>query len=246
MHRFYINEDQIRGDKITLTGADVKHIKNVLRMIPGDEIIICNGQGKDCYCIIKMVSDTLIEAGIQSVRETDTELTSKITLFQGLPKLDKMELVIQKAVELGVSSVVPVMTARSIVKLEDKKREEKKLERWQAIAESAAKQSGRGQIPKVMPVISYKEAVKQAGGMDLAVIPYENARGMQLTKDIMGNLKGCATIGIIIGPEGGFDESEIELAGANNIKPISLGRRILRTETAGFAVLSMMMLALED
>jgi 16S rRNA (uracil1498-N3)-methyltransferase len=246
MHRFYVNEDQIHDDVISLTGTDVNHIKNVLRMKPGDEIIICNGQGKDCYCIIKTVSETIIEAEIQCVRKTDTELTSRITLFQGLPKSDKMELVIQKAVELGVFSVIPVMTARSIVKLEDKKREEKKLERWQAIAESAAKQSGRGQIPKIMPVIAYKEAVKQAGSMDLAVIPYENAKGMQLTKDIMGSLKRCATIGIIIGPEGGFEESEIELASANNIKPISLGRRILRTETAGFAVLSMMMLVLED
>jgi 16S rRNA (uracil1498-N3)-methyltransferase len=246
MRRFYVNQEQIKEDTITITGPDVNHIKNVLRMKQGEEIVICNGQGKDCYCIIIKVSDTEILAGIQAIKDTETELPAKLILFQGLPKMDKMELIIQKAVELGVYEIVPVMTARCVVRLEDKKKEEKKLERWQAIAESAAKQSGRGHIPRVAPVLSFKEAVKSASGMDLAVIPYENASGIQLTKNIIAGLKKNTTVGILIGPEGGFEESEIALAESGHITPITLGRRILRTETAGFALLSMMMLALEE
>ncbi len=246
MHRFYVNQDQINQDSIMITGPDVNHIRNVLRMKQGDELIICNGQGKDCYCIIIRVADTIIEAQIKSITDTGTELPARITLFQGLPKKDKMELIIQKAVELGIYEIIPVMTARCVVKLEDKKKEEKKLERWQAIAESAAKQSNRGYLPKVLPVISFKEAMKRAAAMDLAVIPYENASGIQATKDIIGRLTKNTDIGILIGPEGGFEEAEIDLARSSDITPITLGRRILRTETAGFALLSMMMLALEE
>lgn len=157
-----------------------------------------------------------------------------------------MELIIQKAVELGVYEIVPVMTTRSIVKLEDKKKEEKKLERWQAIAESAAKQSKRGYIPKVRPVSSFSEAVKEASEFGLTLIPYELSEGMQQTRDLLQGLNQHNRIGIMIGPEGGFEESEITLAQESGIKPVSLGRRILRTETAGLAVLSMMVLVLEE
>ncbi|HPU63336.1 MAG TPA: RsmE family RNA methyltransferase, partial [Mobilitalea sp.] len=121
MHRFYVDNEKILGDKIIVTGPDVNHIKNVLRMKPGDELIICNGQGKDCYCIINKVSDREIETLIKSMHETETELPVKITLFQGIPKSDKMELIIQKAVELGVYEIVPVMTARCVVKYSDNK-----------------------------------------------------------------------------------------------------------------------------
>ncbi len=246
MHRFYVKQDQIQDTVITVLGSDVNHIKNVLRMKPGDPIIICNGQGKDCYCIINRVSDREIVADIRSTEDTKAELPARITLFQGLPKLDKLELIIQKAVELGVYEIIPVMTARCVVRLEDKKREEKKLERWQAIAEGAAKQSGRGYIPRVQPVLKFKEAVELASHMNTALIPYENASGIQLTRDIIGGLQKESSIGILIGPEGGFEASEIELAQTKGITPITLGRRILRTETAGFALLSMMGLALEE
>jgi len=241
-----VENDQILQDKIIITGKDVNHIKNVLRMMPGDEIVICNGQGKDCYCIIDKVSDSQIETVINSVQDTETELSAKITLFQGLPKSDKMELIIQKAVELGVYEIVPVMTARCVVKYSDDKKEDKKIARWQAISESAAKQSHRGIIPKVQPVMTFKEALVSASKMDLKVIPYENEKGMVATKEALSNLKNCNTVGIFIGPEGGFESSEVELAREYNIIPISLGRRILRTETAGLALLSMMMLTLED
>lgn len=246
MHRFYVNQNQIQDEIIHITGPDVNHIRNVLRMKQGEDIVICNGQGKDCYCIINKVSEGEITAGILSKQETGTELKAKITLFQGLPKSDKMELIIQKAVELGVYEIVPVMTKRAVVKLDDKKKEAKKLERWQAIAEGAAKQSGRGIIPTVKPVQSFKDAIKNAKNMGLGLIPYENAIGMKDTKEIMSNLGQYNSIGVFIGPEGGFEEAEIEYAKAEDIHPITLGRRILRTETAGLAILSMMVLMLED
>jgi 16S rRNA (uracil1498-N3)-methyltransferase len=160
--------------------------------------------------------------------------------------VDKLELIIQKAVELGVYEIVPVVTKRTVVKLEDKKKEEKKLERWQAIAESAAKQSGRGVIPVVRPVQTFKEAVMNAAQLGLGLIPYENASGITETKRIMKSLSQYTSIGVFIGPEGGFEETEIELAKSHQLLPITLGRRILRTETAGLAVLSMMMLELEE
>jgi 16S rRNA (uracil1498-N3)-methyltransferase len=246
MHRFYVTADQIKEDTIRITGSDVNHIKNVLRMKQGEELIICDGQGKDCYCIINRVSEGEIITKILSTRETGTELKTKITLYQGLPKKDKMELIIQKAVELGVYEIVPVVTRRVIVKLEDKKKEAKKLVRWQAIAESAAKQSGRGVIPVVRPIISYSEAIQECGNRELGLIPYENAEGISYTRQIMNKIKEYASIGVFIGSEGGFEEEEIELAKMNNICPITLGNRILRTETAGLAILSMMMLSLEE
>lgn len=246
MHRFYVKDVQIQDENITITGPDVNHIKNVLRLKQGEQIIICDGQGKDCYCIINKVLDTEVIANLQSVQDTASELKTKITLFQGLPKKDKMELIIQKAVELGIYEIIPVMTKRVIVKLEDKKKEEKKLERWQAISESAAKQSGRGVIPQIRPVMSYAEAVKKSKDMGIGMIPYENAKDMEHTRKIINSLGQYFSIGIYIGPEGGFEEAEVALAEENGIIPITLGKRILRTETAGFAILSMMVLVLEE
>jgi 16S rRNA (uracil1498-N3)-methyltransferase len=246
MHRFYVKENQIHEMNITITGQDVNHIKNVLRMKSGDEIIICNGQGKDCYCIINGVSDTTVTADIKSIQDTGTELPVRITLFQGLPKSDKMELIIQKSVELGVYEIVPVIMGRCVVKHTDAKKEEKKLLRWQAISESASKQSCRGIIPKILPVMSYKEAISYAKELDLSLIPYEKAEGIKGTKDSLNRLKECQTAGMLIGPEGGYEDSEIEHAKEHNIFPISLGRRILRTETASLTLLAMMMLYLEE
>jgi 16S rRNA (uracil1498-N3)-methyltransferase len=246
MRRFYVNQNQITEQEIRIIGPDVNHIKNVLRMKQGEEIIICNGQGKDCYCIIDRVSENEIIALVQTVKDTDTELGTRITLFQGLPKSDKMELIIQKAVELGVYEIIPVMTKRVIVRLDDKKKEEKKLERWQAIAEGAAKQSGRGIIPIIKPVQTYVQAIAYAKTFDKNVIPYENAKGMQNTREIMYGLSKHRTVGVFIGPEGGFEAAEIDCAKQAGIDPITLGKRILRTETAGLAVLAMMVLVLDE
>lgn len=246
MYRFYVEPNQIMEDSILITGTDVNHIKNVLRMRIGEKLIICNGQGKDFYCIIKDESDERIVTSIEETKATDTELTGKLYLFQGVPKKDKMELIIQKAVELGVYEIIPVMTSRTIVKLEDKKKEMKKIERWQSIATSAAKQSGRGIIPIVADTMSFKQALAYAQTMDCRLIPYEKADGAARTKEIIGNLKGNESIGIFIGPEGGFEESEIELAVSAGLESITLGRRILRTETAGLAILSNIMLQMEQ
>ncbi|MBP1754461.1 MAG: hypothetical protein H6Q59_859 [Firmicutes bacterium] len=245
MHRFYVKQNQITDQIVRIIGPDVNHIKNVLRMKQGEELVICDGQGKDCYCIISRVTESEIIADIQTTQDTGTELRTRITLFQGLPKQDKMELIIQKAVELGVHEIIPVMTKRTIVKLDDKKKEEKKLERWQAIAEGAAKQSGRGIIPTIKPVQTYAGALDYAKSLDRSVIPYENAKGMDYTRELINSLTSCNTIGVFIGPEGGFEDTEIDQAERVGIQPITLGRRILRTETAGLAVLAMMVLVLD-
>ncbi len=246
MYRFYVEPDRIGDKEITITGPDFNHIKNVLRMKPDEKIIICNGQGKDFYCIIKSESDGQIGAEITEVRDTDTELEGKLYLFQGVPKKDKMELIIQKAVELGVYEVIPVMTKRTVVKLEDKKKELKKIERWQTIAASAAKQSNRGIIPIVTDTKSMKEALDYAKDLDCKMIPYENADGITVTKNLIDNIKPGMKVGIFIGPEGGFEEQEIKQAADAGFMPVTLGRRILRTETAGLAVLSMIMLQMES
>lgn len=246
MNRFYVENNQVRENKIYITGSDVNHIKNVLRMKIGEKIIISNGQGKDFYCIIEDECNDEVVADIIEARDSDTELKGKLYLFQGLPKKDKMELIIQKAVELGAYEVIPVMTKRTVVKLEDKKKEAKKLERWQAIMNSAAKQSGRGIIPKITETMTFKEALKYASALDCNVIPFENADDINKTREIIGNIKSDDSVGIFIGPEGGFEDSEISLAFENSVTPITLGKRILRTETAGLAILSLLMLQMEE
>lgn len=245
MYRFYVENDQILENNITIVGSDVNHIKNVLRMKTNDEIIICDGQGKDFYCIIYQISNEKIIAEIQSVKDTDTELDTKIYLFQGLPKKDKMELIIQKAVELGVYEIIPVVTKRTIVKLDEKKKEQKKLERWQTIATSAAKQSKRGFIPRIREVMNFKEAINLAKTFDYNMIPYEKAENIDKTKEIVKGVKDKNSVGIFIGPEGGFDELEMEAAKNEGMQLITLGKRILRTETAGIAILSIIMFELE-
>ncbi|BCN31722.1 16S rRNA (uracil(1498)-N(3))-methyltransferase [Anaeromicropila herbilytica] len=245
MYRFYVDPSQTGGEEIRITGEDVNHIKNVLRMKEKEEIIICDGQGKDFYCIIEAVSNSEIITKVLEERSSDTELNTKIYLFQGLPKKDKMELIIQKAVELGVYEVIPVVTRRTIVKFDDKK-ELKKVDRWQSIAVSAAKQSNRGIIPIVRKPITYKEALAFAKSLDYNVIPYEKETGIEASKKIVKEAKGHTSLGVFIGPEGGFEESEINDAMEHQIKPITLGKRILRTETAGLTILSLLMFELEE
>lgn len=246
MYRFYVEDNAIKQDVIHVTGGDVNHIKNVLRMKIGEQLIICNGQGQDFYCIIAKVCDSEIVVEIQEKKESETELPTKIYLFQGLPKKDKMELIIQKAVELGAFEIIPVMMKRTVVKLEDKKKELKKLERWQAIAQGAAKQSKRGIIPKVCEVLTYQQAIAMAKEMDMALLPYECATGITKTKELIKHCKNMKSIGILIGPEGGFEVEEVEIAKAAGIEPVTLGKRILRTETAGLTILSNLMFELEE
>ncbi len=245
MYQFFVEASQIQGTKVVITGKDVNHIKNVLRMQPGEEIAVSNGEdGKEYRCGIEELYEDEIICTLRFVKEDGVELPSKIYLFQGLPKADKMELIVQKAVELGVYEIIPVATKRAVVKLDEKKAKSK-IARWQTISEAAAKQSKRRIVPEIHSVMSFKEAVNFAKEMPVKVIPYELAEGMEKTRELISNLKPGEDIAVFIGPEGGFEESEIKLALENGIEPITLGKRILRTETAGFTVLSWIMYQLE-
>lgn len=245
MPRFFVTRAQVQGDEIVIQGNDVNHIKNVLRMRPGDELSISDGEGMDYSCTIASIERDEVRVNIEESLDSCVELPVKLYLFQGLPKADKMELIIQKAVELGVYEIIPVRTKRVIVKLDDKK-ESKKIARWQQIAEGGAKQSGRGLIPEIKPLMSFSEALRYAKELDAVLVPYEKAEGMAKTREIIKGLKGKKSVGIFIGPEGGFDESEIEEAMASGALPVTLGRRILRTETAGLTMLSVLMFEFEE
>lgn len=238
MSNFFIDSGNIDGENAYVTGSDVNHIKNVLRMKESDEIKLSTGDGLLYTSTISEFLPDRIVCRIIDCEGDKSELPAKIVLFQGLPKKDKMELIIQKAVELGVSEIVPVMMKRTIVKLEDNKKEQKKLERWRTISLTAAKQSGRAIVPEVSDFITFNEAVKQAEGLEYNLIPYENEKGMDKARELIKELKNKNSIGIFIGPEGGIAEDELELAINAGAKPISLGNRILRTETAGLALVS--------
>lgn len=244
MHQFFIEPSWRKQNKIYMEGSEVIHMKNVLRIKPGEFVKINNGQGAEYLCEVEKYEEQAVILDIVSESVSDCELPSKIYLFQGLPKSDKMELIIQKAVELGVYEIVPVVTERTVVKLDEKKAE-KKVQRWNAISLSAAKQSGRSLVPEVGKVRTFKEALEYAKGLDVLLIPYELAKGMEETKSILTAIVPGQSVGVFIGPEGGFREEEIEVAVSYGAKSITLGKRILRTETAGLAVLSVLMFQLE-
>ena len=261
MYQFFVEPEQIdvAGKSVIIRGADVNHIKNVLRMRPGEEVAVSNGiDGREYRCGILALEEDCVRLELRFIKEDGVELPAKIYLFQGLPKADKMELIIQKAVELGAFQVIPVAMKRCVVKLDEKKADstmdysEPLFKRaWhagirQAIAEAAAKQSKRGVIPTVAPVMSYAQAVKMASEMDLKLVPYELAEGMEQTKQLIESVKPGQRIAIFIGPEGGFDPEEIRTATEAARQPITLGKRILRTETAGFTTIAWLMYQLEN
>lgn len=247
MYRFFVKQEQIdmKEKKIHITGSDVNHIKNVLRMRQGETILISAGDNLEYTCLVSEMEAEEVIADISYVQEVGMELPSKIYLFQGLPKSDKMELIIQKAVELGVAEIVPMATKRAVVKL-DAKKAAKKVQRWNEIAKSAAKQSKRGLIPEVKPVMSFKEAVEYGKSMDMLLIPYEDAKGIAHSREVVETVKDKKSLGIYIGPEGGFPEEEVSLAIKAGAEPVTLGHRILRTETAGMTLLSILMFMLEE
>lgn len=245
MNLFYVKKEQINENTITILGEDVNHIKNVLRTKLGEEIMVCDMEGNNYLCEVEEFLGKEVVATIKETIPCETELPAKIYLFQGIPKSDKMELIIQKAVELGVYEVIPVAMKRSIVKIEDKKKEAKKLERWQAIATSAAKQSKRGLIPNVHSVMTYKEALAYAKGFDLKLFPYEDAKGMEHSRQLVKEAVGKKSIAIFVGPEGGFDDAEIAAVTEIGGEVVTLGKRILRTETAGFTMLSLLMFEMD-
>ncbi|MBQ8189017.1 MAG: 16S rRNA (uracil(1498)-N(3))-methyltransferase [Lachnospiraceae bacterium] len=246
MYQFFVEPNQIQGNHAVICGTDVNHIKNVLRMKVGEEIALSNGvDGKEYRVGIVAFSEDAVECEVRFIKEDAIELPCKIYLFQGLPKGDKMELIIQKAVELGAFEVIPVAMSRSVVKLDEKKATAK-VKRWQAIAEAAAKQSKRGVIPQVQKVMTYKEALAYAKDMEVKLLPYELAEGMAKTKELIGQITKGQNIAIFIGPEGGFAAEEVEHACVEGFEAVTLGKRILRTETAGMTLLSILMYHLEQ
>lgn len=246
MSRFYVEPGQIEGNKIIIRGEDVNHIKNVLRMNIGDEVLISPGNGLVYTTRIESMTTEVVECLIVDCDGGKSELPARITLYQGMPKKDKMDLIVQKAVELGATRIVPVMMERTIVKLDDRRKEEKRLLRWRSISLTAAKQSGRDIIPEVSNFMTFKEAVSDASGNDFNLIPYENAKGMSFARETVAKASGKESIGIFIGPEGGITYEELELAENEcGAASISLGHRILRTETAGLALLSVLMFNLD-
>ena len=245
MHRFFAEPGQIREKEIVITGADVNHIRNVLRMRADEEVLIADGQGAEYRCKLTELGENEVRAQILWKLDGNAELASAVTLFQGLPKSDKMDLIVQKCVELGVDRIVPVSTKRAVVKL-DAKKEQTRLKRWNTISESAAKQSGRGVIPEVSGVMTFGKALEEAKKLDVLLIPYERAENMAETRRVMGSIQPGQSVGIFIGPEGGFEESEVEEAVVAGAQAITLGKRILRTETAGLAVMAMLGYLLEE
>lgn len=229
MPRFFVNKNSIFDERIELGPENSQHIVTVLRGRVGDEITVCDGEGTDYICSLVDINKKQALAKIVQVIKNTNEPELKITLFQGLPKGDKMELVIQKCVEIGVDRIVPVKTDFTVVKLDNKA--DKKVARWNKISESAAKQCGRGKIPVVENIISFSQAMERINEFDNALIPYEKEKNTaikQFTKSLIGK-----SVAIFIGPEGGFSDEEIKLALKKNVTSVTLGKRILRTETAG-------------
>lgn len=243
MHQFFVDDSQIGKEYVTITGSDVNHIRNVLRMKCGEKIRISSTGGQNLYCAVAELGEDFVQADILQEEAVLTELSSKIYLFQALPKGDRMETVIEKAVELGVYEIIPVAMKYCVVKLDEKKAANK-IRRWQAIAESAAKQSKRSMIPRIHPVMSYRDALQYAKTCEINLVPYENQRGMKATKEALDAIEPGKSVSVIIGPEGGFSKEEIEAARAS-MEVISLGKRILRTDTAGICVMSLLMSAIE-
>ena len=232
MANFYIEKTDITENIATISGEEAQHISRVLRMKKGDEVTLCDGEGMFYEAVLSDFSDKMVTAEITSSRRAETEPNVQVTVFQGVPKNPKLETIIQKLTEIGAVRLVPVDTKRAVAKLD----KENKVDRLRKIAREAAKQSKRGIVPEVLSPVSFKEAVKMAAEADLALIPYEEEREMSLKKALQG--KTPKTVSVMIGPEGGFDSEEIRLAMESGITSVTLGKRILRTETAPIAVCS--------
>jgi len=246
MPKFFVKENQINENKVILIGEDVKHIANVLRKETGENLNICNiDTSENFLCQITKIDKENIECEVIEKLKSETEPNTEITIFQGLPKAEKMELIIQKCTELGVTTFVPVTMERCVVKL-DNKTENKKIERWQKIAETAAKQSGRDIIPKIENLVNLKKVCNLIEKYDIVLLAYENEEKCTL-KEVLNNVKNMHNlrVGVIIGPEGGIDSKEVEELKKAGAKTITLGKRILRTETVGISMTSIILYELD-
>ncbi|WP_027702404.1 16S rRNA (uracil(1498)-N(3))-methyltransferase [Metaclostridioides mangenotii] len=245
MDRFFVDKEYINLEDNTciMTGDDVKHISKVLRARVGDQVEICDKEKSEYVCEIEDISKDEVCLNILEKLDVNREPDVKVRLYQGLPKGTKMEMILQKLTEVGVDEIILVQNKRSVVKFDNKK-EDKKLERWERIIYEAAKQSKRGKIPKLRGVLSFKEALEDMKDNDMNICPYENEKTASIKDSIKG--KDINTIGIFIGPEGGFDEGEIEKIQAIDSQVVSLGPRILRTETASVVATSIVLYELSD
>lgn len=230
MANFYITKDSIKEDKAIITGDEARHISRVLRMKKGDRVTLCDGEGTFYDAVLSSFEQDSVTADILSSRESETEPKVQITIYQGIPKNPKLDTIVQKATEVGVVRIVPVDTARAVAKID----KAAKIERLNKIACEAAKQSKRGVALKVEMPLSFKDAALEASKADLAIIPYEEETEVSLKTVLKGNK--FTSVSIMIGPEGGFEKSEVELAKSLGIRSVTLGKRILRTETAGLCV----------
>ena len=240
MRRFFAENIDTASDRVVLTGDEARHIGAVLRMRPGDEVLLINGEGTECIAEISSFTDSTVELLIKNRRVCSAEPNVKVTLFQCLPKQGKMELIIQKCVELGVDRIVPTVSSRCVVKIDGK---ENKLVRWNKVSQEAAKQCGRASVPEVTAPVQLDKA--DLSGYGLVIIPYENENETTL-KSVLRNNEDTESIAVIIGPEGGFEPKEVESVLARSGRAVSLGRRILRTETAGMACIAQIMYELES
>lgn len=252
MHRFFVNPSQVNlmKNQIVIKGEDLKHISKVLRLKNGDVVEVCDGLNSEYISKIESINKEDVMLSIIDKKNSTKEPPIQVVLYQGIPKSTKMDLIIQKATELGITNIVPVEMERTIVKFKSDKDKNKKIDRWQKISIEAAKQSKRGILPTVQPPFNFIDAIEHSKMNDINILPYENEdnKGFRhiinsLSKETRDSIK---KIGIWIGPEGGFDKSEIDKALKNNLHLITLGPRILRTETAGFTILSIVMYELGD
>mgnify|MGYP000921408215 FL=1 len=227
MYHFFVEEEQVNGENAYISGSDVNHIVNVLRMKIGEELLISVKGDWDYLCKIEEIENERVNLKLLESME-QRELPIKLTLLQGIPKSDKLEMIIQKAIELGVSEIIPVKTNRVVVKIDEKKTQAK-VNRWNAIAESAAKQSKRSIIPKVLKPQTIDNALEIVKDYGVKLLPYENADGIKKTKDILNSLDSKNNIAVFIGPEGGFEEAEVKKSTDSGFEVITLGKRILRS-----------------
>lgn len=239
MPKFFIDKKDIKDEKITITGGDATHIAKVLRTEIGEILTLCDGCGTDFSAKVTACSKDSVSLDIINTFPCLAEPGVSVTLFQGIPKQGKMDYIIEKCTELGIARIVPVATARSVVKISDKKSEEKKLERWRKIASESVKQCGRGKIPEVSDILSVSQAIEFSKNLDLVIAAYECESETSLKSVLAANSPD--SVGIFIGPEGGLDDAEVKMFLDAGIKTVTLGKRILRTETAGHTVLTAVM-----